>query len=538
MKRLTLVSLLVSMLIAAAPAAANECAFENPLIQFGQDPSVIYVDGMYYLVQSTAGTLVLHAADTLTGLGRTQPVPIFTPPPAQPYSYDLWAPELYYHEPTGEWFVYIAATSSPGLNATHRMYAIQADSDDPLGSWSFRGKVYDPANDFWAIDGAVFTWDDQLYMVWSGWETTQGDFPQNLYIAPMSDPLTISGERVLISEPDQPWEMSVAQLQEGPQPFIYEDTLSIVYSADASWSAAYSLGLLHLTGDDPLDPAAWTKIGPIFDRYDGEAGSVYGPGHNASPVPSPDGRESWLVYHAIASEFGGWAERGIHAQPFTWNPDGTPYFGDPIPDEIPVDLPSGEPCGLIAFTPPASSPQAESAQAATSTAPQATYTLDGIPLELGTGLLNTANSYSAAVWVALDSLDAPMAILSQEGGLNSSFALEYVDGAFAFSQFAQMGMGVTRVSADVVPQAGEWVHLAAVYSLVDEEMRLYVNGELAGTAANPDAWDSRLTTLLGGVRQRGQRVNPLVGRVHDVRLYAGALDADEIAGLYRENPPG
>jgi GH43 family beta-xylosidase len=523
-------SLLLVLLLAfgTTPAAAIECAFRNPIIPFGQDPSVIYVDDRYYLVQSMAGTLTLTVADTLTGLGRTQPVPIFTPPPAQAYSYDVWAPELFHHH--DEWYIYFAATSSPGLNATHRMFAIQADTDDPLGSWSLAGRVYDAENDYWAIDGAVFEWDHQLYMIWSGWETTQGDFPQNLYIAPMSDPLTISGERVMISEPDQPWEMSVARLQEGPQPFIHEDTLSIVYSADASWSAAYSLGLLHLTGDDPLDPESWTKEGPIFDRYDSPDGSIYGPGHNASPVPSPDGSESWLVYHAIETEFGGWDERGIRIQRFIWEEDGTPLLGDPIPDEEPIEVPSGEPCGLVPLS------AADSTGAAATPLPASeTYVLDGNAIELGNGLLNTAGSFSVATWAMLDRLDVPMSLISQEGGLNSSFALEYADGAFSFTQFAQMGSDAVRATADeYTPQVGEWTHLAGVYDLIDAEARLYVNGERAATLPEVVFWDSRLATVLGGVRQRGQRIHPFYGTLRAVRLYTGALDDAAIATLYAE----
>ena len=44
-------------------------------------------------------------------------------------------------------------------------------------------------------DGAVIQKDDgSLYFVWSGWPGTT-DGQQNLYIAPMSNPYTISGER-------------------------------------------------------------------------------------------------------------------------------------------------------------------------------------------------------------------------------------------------------------------------------------------------------------------------------------------------------
>lgn len=316
--------------------------FQNPLLEAGQDPSIVYHDGFYYFVQSAHNDacLTMRKSRTLTGLARAKAVVIFTPPPDQPYSYDLWAPELVYLN--GEWFIYFAATEAPLKNQTHRMFVLKADSADPQGSWSLLGKVYDPAADYWAIDGVAFVYRDQLYFIWSGWEGKKGDFPQNLYIATMSDPVTLSSQRVMISTPDQSWERTVAAINEGPTPFIHNGQLSIVYSADASWTPAYKLGLLKLVGDDPLDPAAWEKRGPIFSQYKDPTGAVYGPGHNSMPVTSPDGSEYWLVYHAKSLPDAGWKDRRVLAQRFTWNDDNTPHFGNPIPAEVFQALPSGE----------------------------------------------------------------------------------------------------------------------------------------------------------------------------------------------------
>ena len=70
----------------------------------------------------------------------------------------------------------------------------------------------------------------------------------------------------------------------------------IVYSASACWGPDYKLGLLTLTGTDPLNPAHWTKKStPVFQRND--ANGVFAPGHNGF-FKSPDGTEDWIVYHA------------------------------------------------------------------------------------------------------------------------------------------------------------------------------------------------------------------------------------------------
>ena len=61
----------------------------------------------------------------------------------------------------------------------------------------------------------------------------------------MSDPATISGERVLIAEPQQNWERVEMPICEGPQVLRRNGDLFIVYSASASWTADYCLGMLH-----------------------------------------------------------------------------------------------------------------------------------------------------------------------------------------------------------------------------------------------------------------------------------------------------
>jgi GH43 family beta-xylosidase len=318
---------------------ATEHGFRNPLLGQGQDPSAVFHEGAYYLVQSNDGKLTIARSTTLTGLGAAEPVTVFVPPPGQPYSYDMWAPELV--RLRDRWYIYVAATSAPGANPTHRMFVLQADTDDPLGSWTVMGKLTD-STDKWAIDGVVFEYKGQIYTVWSGWPGDIGDFPQNLYIAAMSDPWTISSERTLIAEPDQPWETSVAALLEGPEAFIHNGQLSIVYSGNASWTRHYTMGLLKLVGDNPLDRDDWEKIGPVFTGREDKDGIVYGVGHNSMPVTSPDGTEYWLLYHVKTVATNGWVDRAIHAQPFTWNVDGTPNFGRAVASTEVIPLPSGE----------------------------------------------------------------------------------------------------------------------------------------------------------------------------------------------------
>ena len=72
------------------------------------------------------------------------------------------------------------------------------------GEWAFKGQIGDSTNK-WAIDGSVFENKGQLYMIWAGWEGDENG-QQNIYIAKMKDPTTVSGQRVKISSPEYQWE--------------------------------------------------------------------------------------------------------------------------------------------------------------------------------------------------------------------------------------------------------------------------------------------------------------------------------------------
>ena len=146
----------------------------------------------------------------------------------------------------------------------------------------------------------------------------------------MSDPLTISSGRVMISSPRYAWEEAGSSVNEGPEAMIRNGQVFVTYSASGCWTDAYGLGLLQASKDgDLLDPAAWTKHTDSVFRGDAKA-SVYGPGHNGF-FQSPDGTQDWIIYHANESAGRGCGPaRTPRIQVFTWNADGTPHFGTPV----------------------------------------------------------------------------------------------------------------------------------------------------------------------------------------------------------------
>ena len=272
-------------------------------------------EGDLLLVQSTAGErqIAVRRFHDLDRMEANEETVIWDPPRGCDHGREIWAPEL--HSIDGRWYVYYAA--SDGQNRNHRTYALQAEH--PLGPYREVGRIYDQAHDVWAIDLTVLRHEGRLYAVWSGWDGPDDGFPQNLYIAPMANPWTITGERTLISRPEHGWEMTAAPINEAPEVLRNpeQDRLFVIYSADASWTPGYKMGLLEWVGGPLTARTSWTKLSrPIFT----------GGGHGCFVELGPG---IHCVYHQKLSSDPGWADREIRSGPVTWDDDGYPAIGRP-----------------------------------------------------------------------------------------------------------------------------------------------------------------------------------------------------------------
>lgn len=276
----------------------------------GQDPWVVAHDGSLLLLQSAGGNrrIVVKRFSDIERMDRNTETVIWAPSGPSAHLRQVWAPEL--HQIDGRWYVYFSASERRG--GSRRNYALVAD--DPLGPYRELGPVCDVAHDVWAIDLTVFAHEGRLHALWSGWEGPEDGFPQNLYIAPMANPWTINGDRHCLSRPEHGWEMTVAPVNEAPEVLRHPttDRLFILYSADASWTPAYKMGLLEWTGGDVADPGGWQKLPrPFFT----------GGGHGCV-VDTPAGLR--LVYHRKVTNEPGWADREICWAPQAWDADGYP----------------------------------------------------------------------------------------------------------------------------------------------------------------------------------------------------------------------
>ncbi|MDB6067433.1 MAG: Alpha-N-arabinofuranosidase [Pedosphaera sp.] len=286
---------------------------------------MIYHEGFYYYSESRylQPTITIRRSRTIATIGQDPGICVWRAPKGRRNSHAIWAPEL--HRVGSKWFIYYAADD--GRNENHRMWVLESEGDDPLGKYHCRGELLTGG---WAIDGTLLTVDDKLFCIWSGWPGRRNG-KQNLYIAPMSDPVTLAGPRTLICTPDQPWESVAMPICEGPQVLKRNGDVFIVYSASGSWTPDYCLGLLHNQTGDVINPSAWKKRGPVFQKND----QVWGVGH-CSFVKSLCQTEDWLIYHAKSSREYGWSDRDVHAKQFVWTQEGLPDFGTPPPRRAPV----------------------------------------------------------------------------------------------------------------------------------------------------------------------------------------------------------
>lgn len=324
--------------------------FVNPVAE-GADPWVIH-DPMAnrYLWCFSEGNrgIAVHASDSLTSLGQKHVV--WRAPDDGPYSRQVWAPELHFLD--GRWYIYFAA--SDGENENHRAYVLRSKSPDPLGDYELHGPLATGDGEdrnspnIWAIDMTVLEHQGKRYAIWSGWDAPGTD-QQYLYIASMSSPTKLDGRRVrLCDHDDHLWERvepkdGARGLNEAPQVFQAKGSTSVVYSCGASWLPTYKLGLLELTGNDPLDPGSWKKRDkPIFNS----TATVYGVGHSCFVRSSDD--DWWHVFHAKRDRQPGW-RRAVFVQPMKVGRRGFPLLGKPVDFGAVLDKPSGGPTNHVSL---------------------------------------------------------------------------------------------------------------------------------------------------------------------------------------------
>ena len=97
-------------------------------------------NGFYYYMNTTGSNLTIWKTRSMAELASAEKKVVWRPPANGPYSRDVWAPELHFLR--GKWYIYFAADA--GTNASHRIWVLENDAEDPLaGEWQMKGKAAD-----------------------------------------------------------------------------------------------------------------------------------------------------------------------------------------------------------------------------------------------------------------------------------------------------------------------------------------------------------------------------------------------------------
>ncbi len=156
--------------------------------------------------------------------------------------------------------------------------------------------------------------------------------------------------------------------------------------------------------------------------------------------------------------------------------------------------------------------------------------------------LDTSAGFSVSAWAKLDKIPDGAAVIATQPGNNSpGFELYYSKtfDRWAFNQYTADTTSATPVrvmqAAAGGVQSGQWVHLAGTYSSTYDELKLYVNGALAGTVTYDSPWDARRGLQIGAGSYGGAPGSFFPGSIDDVRLFDKPLAAGEVTDLYNKH---
>lgn len=316
----------------------SEFTIKNPLIEQRADPWIYkHTDGYYYFTASVPeyDRIELRRSQTIEGLTDASAKVVWVKHESGLMSANIWAPEIHYIDE--KWYIYYAAArtseTKDGL-FDHRMFVLENASSNPLeGEFIEKGQIKTKWESF-ALDATSFEHKGVRYLVWAQ-KDPEIFGNSNLYISEMENPWTLKGEQVCITTPEYDWEKIGFLVNEGAAVLKRNGRIFITFSASAT-DFNYCMGILTADeNSDLLDPSSWHKTPePVF--VTSEETGQYGPGHNSFTV-SEDGSQDILVYHArnykeIEGDPLYDPNRHTRVQPISWNEDGTPHFGVPVPD--------------------------------------------------------------------------------------------------------------------------------------------------------------------------------------------------------------
>jgi hypothetical protein len=157
-------------------------------------------------------------------------------------------------------------------------------------------------------------------------------------------------------------------------------------------------------------------------------------------------------------------------------------------------------------------------------------------------VLLTDQSFTVSAWVTLSDREQRRTIVSQDGVHMSAFRLDYSDVSDAWCfrmRHSDTPGAINTAVCEVTPELDRWTHVVGVYDAASLEIRLYVDGQLAGSkpytrvtwqADGPLTIGRTLHTSSGGSLSFFRHH----GMIDTVRAHQGAATDTQVASWYAD----
>jgi hypothetical protein len=156
-------------------------------------------------------------------------------------------------------------------------------------------------------------------------------------------------------------------------------------------------------------------------------------------------------------------------------------------------------------------------------------------------VLDTAPGSSFTVSAVVDMTAIPAngasaTIVSQDGSEDSGFYLQYTGASqrWAFARVAAdtdaFPAGIRALSTSG-PALNTWTHLVGVFDASDNQLRLYVNGVLQGTATDSSPFAATGDLAIGRAQFDGKSTDWFEGAAGEIKVYDVALTTAQVGKI-------
>ncbi|HEY3395013.1 MAG TPA: LamG-like jellyroll fold domain-containing protein [Lacipirellulaceae bacterium] len=159
----------------------------------------------------------------------------------------------------------------------------------------------------------------------------------------------------------------------------------------------------------------------------------------------------------------------------------------------------------------------------------------------------TTNNMTGVAWVYAESLAGDWNSIVKNWGQGVGGQFHFGLGSAAANTLQDVANGASNVAAATDLPANQWVHTAFVLDSVALQHRVYINGQLAATAAYTGTMGPGAATGLGighkpnddgSALATGPGAGPWNGRIDEVGLYNEALSDAQIQTIYQNGLAG